>query len=219
MKINPLLILTAIILFSLPFQSHAQSSDNWTHFRGSELNGIASDDQYPLLWNDSTNVLWNVAVDGRGWSSPVVFDEQVWITNASPDGKVMNALGVDLQSGEVLFTVELFKPEKIFRKHSINSYATPTSAIEDGFVYVHFGRYGTACINTASGKKVWERTDMQCEHIQGPGSSLFLYEDKLIVHMEGTDVQDIYALDKKTGETIWIAKRDPSLYSHPQMQG
>jgi outer membrane protein assembly factor BamB len=210
MKKRSILIITAFISFTVSTQLLAQPSDNWTHFRGSDLSGIAGPGEYPVIWSDSTNIEWNVPIEGRGWSSPVVFEDQVWLTSATPDGKVMNALCINLHSGEEVFNIELFKPEKIHRKHAINSYATPTSAIEDGFVYVHFGRYGTACINTSTGKKVWKRTDMQCEHIQGPGSSLFLHENKLIVHMEGTDVQDIYALDKKTGETIWLAKRDPA---------
>ncbi len=82
----------------------------------------------------------------------------------------------------------------------MNSYATPTPAVEAEYVYLHFGRYGTTCLNSTTGETVWERNDLQCEHIQGPGSSLFIYKDKLIVHLEGTDVQHILALDKRSGD-------------------
>jgi len=212
---NEKISMAKFIIFTLTLSmliiSCSNSQDNWTHFRGSDLNGIAAEGDYPTVWNDSTNIVWKIPVGGRGWSSPVVYDKQVWLTTASPDGKEMSALCIDLNSGELLFDVDLFKPEKVFRKHSVNSYATPTPAIEADFVYVNFGRYGTACLSTSSGEVIWSRTDMQCEHVQGSGSSLFLYEDMLIVHMEGTDVQDIYALDIETGETIWIAKRDKAL--------
>jgi outer membrane protein assembly factor BamB len=100
-----------------------------------------------------------------------------------------------------------FQPDTFYRIHAINSYATPTPALEEGFVYMHFGRYGTACLNSRTGEKVWERTDLKCEHIQGPGSSLLIYKDKLIVHLEGTDVQWILALDKRTGKTLWKTER------------
>ena len=53
---------------------------------------------------------------------------------------------------------------------------------------------------------------MQVEHIQGPGSSLLIYKDKLIVHMEGSDIQYIVALDKKTGKTLWKTERPKELY-------
>ncbi|MDA3822379.1 MAG: PQQ-binding-like beta-propeller repeat protein [Bacteroidales bacterium] len=210
MKLTTSTILSMIIFCFLSSALMGQSSGDWTHFRGTDLNGIAVKGDYPIEWNDSTNVDWFAPIDGRGWSSPVVFGNQVWLTSASPDGHEMFAVCVDIITGEELFNINLFSPDKVYRKHSINSYATPTSAIEDGFVYVSFGRYGTACLNTKNGETVWSRTDMQCEHVQGSGSSLFLYNDKLIVHMEGTDVQDIYALDKKTGETIWLTKRDPA---------
>jgi outer membrane protein assembly factor BamB len=205
-------ILSFLILFGLSHVINCQAQNNWTHFRGSDLKGIATGDEFPIVWNDSTNILWNTPIKGRAWSSPVVYGNQIWLTGAQVDGKKMFALCIDYNSGIIIHEIELFTPEEVFKKHSINSYATPTSAIEDGYVYVHFGRYGTACINTLSGEKVWERTDMQCEHIQGPGSSLLLHGNKLIVHMEGVDVQDIYALDKKTGETLWIASRDPKYY-------
>ncbi|MFC2090687.1 PQQ-binding-like beta-propeller repeat protein [Bacteroidota bacterium] len=208
--IRRIFALSAILIFSPTHQMYAQNQENWTHFRGSDLSGIATG-TYPVEWNDSTNVVWKTLIEGRGWSSPVVYGNQVWLTSASPDGKDMFVVCLDFESGEIIHTIDMFRPEKVYRKHAVNSYATPTSVIEKGYVYVHFGRYGTACINTESGEKVWDRTDMQCEHIQGAGSSLFLYENKLIVHMEGTDVQDIYALDKRSGNTIWVAKRDTEL--------
>jgi outer membrane protein assembly factor BamB len=195
------------------------TADHWTHFRGSLLNGIAAPGNYPVSWDDSTNIIWKVPAEGRGWSSPVVYDGQVWITSATPDGSEMFALCYALGSGKLLHRVALFTPDTIYGIHAVNSYATPTAAIEEGYVYVHFGRYGTACINTATGEKVWERTDMQCAHVQGPGSSLFLHGEKLIVHMEGTDVQDIYALEKETGRTIWKASRNPEFYADLQEIG
>jgi outer membrane protein assembly factor BamB len=207
----PLIPVTIIAFLAM---SCDKSPANWTHFRGSSHDGIAAPGEYPTQWNDSTNIRWIAPDEGKGWSSPVVLDKQVWLTSASADGKEMYAVCIDLESGEQLFKTELFTPDSIFRIHAVNSYATPTPAIEEGYVYVHFGRYGTACINTKTGEKVWQRTDLQCEHVQGPGSSLLLHDEKLIVHMEGTDVQDIYALNKRTGETIWKTSRNPVFYEH-----
>jgi hypothetical protein len=142
----------------------------------------------------------------------VVLDNQVWLTTATEEGKEMRALCADFQTGSIIHDILVFTPDTLYRKHAVNTYATPTPAIEEGFVYVHFGRYGTACINTRSGETVWKRTDLQCEHIQGPGSSLLVHGDKLIVHMEGSDVQYIVALDKKNGETVWRVERPRELY-------
>ena len=190
----------------------SQQHDSWTHFRGSNLKGISHEKGFPSSWSDSTNIAWKVKESGQGWSSPVVFGNQVWYTTARRESREMRAICVDLHTGDKLHDLLIFQPEKLFRIHAVNSYATPTPAIEEGHVYLHFGRYGTACLNSTTGETVWKRTDLQCEHIQGPGSSLFLYRDKLIVHLEGTDVQHILALDKKSGETLWTAERPLDIY-------
>ena len=88
-----------------------------------------------------------------------------------------------------------------------NSFASPTPVIEEGRVYVHFGSYGTAALDTATGKPLWTRRDLPCNHWRGPGSSPILYEDLLIVHLDGYDLQYVVALDKKTGRTVWKADR------------
>jgi outer membrane protein assembly factor BamB len=205
-SILPLLLFSSILW--------AQQDGSWTHFRGSGLNGISAGKGFPTAWSDSVNIDWKLPESGKGWSSPVVFENQVWFTTANQENREMRAICVDLETGKKLYDKLIFQPGKLFRIHAVNSYATPTPAIEKGYVYLHFGRYGTACLNTSNGETVWERTDLQCEHIQGPGSSLLIYKDKLIVHMEGVDVQQILALDKRNGETIWMAERPANLYEH-----
>jgi len=213
MNRNSHFLLWLVLLWVFPMLAQTQENNSsWTHFRGSELNGISSGSGFPLTWNDSTHITWKAPIEGKGWSSPVVLDKQIWLTTASKEKKEMRAICVDFESGEQIHNKLIFTPEKLFRIHAINSYATPTPAIEEGRVYVHFGRYGTACLNSATGEKLWERTDLPVEHIQGPGSSLLIYKDKLIVHLEGTKIQQILALNKLTGETIWKTERPRELY-------
>jgi outer membrane protein assembly factor BamB len=220
MQRKSLFVLSVLTLFLPFFSLSAQDkTPSWTHFRGSNLNGISPEKGIPVSWNDSTNIAWKTAIDGKGWSSPVILGEQVWLTTATNDNKEMRALCVDFNTGELIHNRILFKPDSLYRIHAINSYATPTPAIEKGRVYIHFGRYGTACLDTESGETLWERSDMQIEHIQGPGSSLLIYRDKLIVHMEGSDIQYIVALDKMSGETIWKTDRPKELYDQLEYIG
>ena len=201
-----------LLLFIInQFNGQAQET-NWTHFRGSNLDGISADSQVPVMWNDSTNITWKTEIRGKGWSSPVVYGNQVWVTTATADGKAMSGICVDFKSGEILFDILLFKQDSIYGKHSINTYATPTPCIEEGFVYLNFGSSGTACVSTINGKIVWKRDDFKVEHVQGTGASPILYKDLLILHFEGTDKQFIVALNKKTGETIWRADRPAACY-------
>jgi hypothetical protein len=206
------MVLSLIGMFIFAGGLWSQVPGSWTHFRGPDLNGISLEKGFPVHWSDSVNIAWKLPECGQGWSSPVVLDNQIWLTAADIKSREMRTLCVDLVTGEKLHDLLIFLPEKLYRKHAVNSYATPTPAIEAGYLYVHFGRYGTACLSTASGEIVWKRTDLQCEHIQGPGSSLKIYRDKLIVHLEGTDKQQILALDKRNGETLWIAERPEDLY-------
>lgn len=207
----PIKIISAFtVLFML--NVNMASAQNWTHFRGSEMDGHAQVEKAPLHWSDSTNIVWDVPVKGKGWSSPVVFNNQVWLTSAAEDGKEFYTICFDLKTGEKLHENTIFTCEDPQRIHGTNSYATPTPCIEDGFVYVHYGTFGTACINTNNFETVWKREDLKCDHMQGPASSPILYKNMLIVHLEGTEDPYVVALDKHTGKTIWKSVRPPEIY-------
>ncbi|HSH20153.1 MAG TPA: PQQ-binding-like beta-propeller repeat protein, partial [Draconibacterium sp.] len=206
-------VLSSILLFiSIVTGLCAQNSKNWTHFRGSAMDGHATVEKAPLHWSDSTNVVWKVPAKGLGWSSPVIYGNQIWLTSAAKDGKEFYTLCYDIKSGELLDEKTIFTAEDPQRIHGTNSYATPTPCIEEGFVYVNYGNFGTACINTSNFEVVWKREDMPCDHMQGPASSIILHKDLLIVHLEGTTDPYVAALNKKTGETIWKSVRPKEIY-------
>jgi outer membrane protein assembly factor BamB len=210
-KIAFFIVLLALTV-TLGIQPVKSQQINWTHFRGTNLNGISEDHNVPVIWNDSTNIIWKTTIQGKGWSSPVVYGDQVWVTSASENGKQMAGICLDFNSGKLIYNINLFQPDSTYPKHSINTYATPTPCIEDGFVYMNFGTYGTACVDTRNGKVVWKRTDLNCDHVQGPGSSPILYKNLIILHIEGVDVQYLVALNKQTGETVWKTDRPVKLY-------
>jgi outer membrane protein assembly factor BamB len=98
-------------------------------------------------------------------------------------------------------------PEPLGNGSSMNCYATPSSVIEPGRVYVHFGSFGTACLNTENAAVIWKRNDLPCRHYRGPSSSLVSCRNMIIVTMDGVDVQYLAALDKATGRTLWKTPR------------
>lgn len=200
------------ILFFILLISCTTEHENWTHFRGSNMDGKAEVEKAPLNWSDTENVVWKVPVKGLGWSSPVIFGNQIWLTSAAKDGKEFYTLCYDFKTGKLLDEKTIFTAENPQRIHSTNSYATPTPCIENGKVYVHYGTFGTACINTKNFEVVWKREDMPCKHMQGPASSIILYKNLLIVHLEGTEDPYVAALDKTTGETIWKSVRPAEIY-------
>lgn len=208
MKINQISLLVLLTFAGIQI-AFAQ---NWTQFRGTNLDGKELDAQLPIHWSPDSNVMWKSEIAGKGWSSPVVYGKQIWLTSEQDDGKYLYANCISKKDGSSLFNLLIFQPDTVYGKHAVNNYATPTPCIEDSFVYVNFGSYGTACIETNTGNVVWKRTDLICNHVQGPGSSAMLYRNMLILHFEGSDQLFIVALDKRTGETIWKTDRPKELY-------
>jgi outer membrane protein assembly factor BamB len=187
--------------------SLAWGGDQWPEFRGPRGDGHSTATQLPGTWTDQANVRWKTEIHDRGWSSPVIWDDQIWMTTSTADGHKLFALCVDRNTGKVLHDVPVFDVEKPEFVAPSNSYASPTPAIEAGRVYAHFGTNGTACLDTATGKILWTRRDLNCNHEQGAGSSPILAGEFLIVNVDGRDVQYVIALDKRTGQTVWKTER------------
>jgi outer membrane protein assembly factor BamB len=190
----------ALLLAVLP------SGAQWPQFRGPDGMGTSAS-RPPLTWSEQQNVAWKVPIHGRAWSSPVILGDQVWVTTATEDGRELFAVAIDRRTGKILHDLKLFQVAKPQYAHPFNTYASPTPVIEPGRVYVTFGSPGTAAIDSASGKVVWERRDFECNHFRGAGSSPILFGDLLIMHFDGSDRQYVVALDKRTGKTVWRTER------------
>lgn len=185
------------------------AADSWPGFRGPHGNGHADAANLPETWSETENVRWKTPVPHRGWSTPLVHGNQIWLTTATEDGHDFSALCLDRATGRVLHETKLFhadKPEPL--GNDMNGYASPTGWLEDGRVFLHFGSYGTACLATDDFRVLWKRTDLPCRHYRGPGSSLFNWKDTIILTMDGVDVQYLCALDKATGATRWRTDRN-----------
>lgn len=181
---------------------------DWPQLRGPTGDGHGQATNLPVTWSEQESVAWKTPIHGRGWSSPVVWGDQIWLTTAAEDGRQFYAVCVDAKSGQIKHDVHLFDTETPDEIHVTNSYASPTPVIEQDRVYVHFGTYGTACLDTRTGDVLWQRRDLPCNHWRGPGSSPILFEDLLIVHLDGYDLQYVAALDKQTGATRWKTDRN-----------
>jgi outer membrane protein assembly factor BamB len=201
-----LLWATTICLVSMVLLGAAARAD-WPDFRGPTRDGHAPSG-LPLHWSETKNVRWKTPIPHRGWSTPIVLDKQIWLTTATPDGHDFYVLSVDVDSGQIQQTKQVFhcdKPEPL--GNPMNAYASPSPVGERGRVYVHFGSYGTACLDTTNGEILWKRDDLPCRHYRGPGSSPILFRDRLILTMDGVDLQYVVALDTKTGKTVWKTDR------------
>jgi outer membrane protein assembly factor BamB len=183
------------------------ASDQWPQFRGPDGDGHSDARDLPLNWSEGNNIVWKTAIHDRGWSSPVIYGDQVWLTSSTPDGRKLYALCIDRRTGRIIRDMKLFDVAKPQYSHPFNTYASPTPVIESGRVYITFGSPGTACIDTRSFRTLWKRRDIECNHFRGAGSSPIVFRNLLIMHFDGSDHQFVLALDKRTGKTAWQTKR------------
>ena len=205
------LCLVTFIVFALPFNAtsnDAFNTSNWNQFRGPNGDGVGTSSNLPIEFSGTKNVQWRTAVHGLGWSSPVVWKDQVWVTTAREDGSELFVLCVKLDTGKITHDIKVFDVANPQNEWSdLNTHATPTPIIEEGRIYVHFGTYGTACLDTQTGKKIWERRDLNCDHRVRPASSPVMDKDLLFLTYDGVDQQFVAALEKQTGKTRWLTKR------------
>ncbi len=202
-----LLSCAIVLVLSLLLPAFAQQGDNWPQFRGPDGNGHSQARGLPLKWSETENVVWKTPIHDRGWSSPVIFGSQIWLTTATPDGRQLYAIVIDRDSGKIIKDMKLFDVATPQYAHPFNTYASPTPAIESGRVYITFGSAGTACLDTKSFRVIWERRDIECNHFRGAGSSPIIFRDLLLMHFDGSDHQFVIALDKRTGKTVWRTNR------------
>ncbi len=195
--------LTLLVLFASSI-----ALAQWPEFRGPNADGTVSAD-LPTEWSEEKNVTWKKELHGLGWSTPLIEGGKIWLTTATENGRKMSVLCFDEKSGEVLLDrvfITNDNPEPLANK--MNTYASSTGVIGSGRVYLHFGAYGTLCLDTETYETLWQRRDLTCSHWRGPASSLVMWENKIVLTMEGADQQYLVALDKATGETLW--RRDRS---------
>lgn len=201
-----------LLLFSLLFWLQ-----DWPEFRGPSGQGHSAERDLPLTWSETKNVKWKTPIPGKGWSSPAILGDKIWLTTATQEGKLVSlrAICVDLNSGAVLLNIELFRLKSSGPLHAKNSLASPTPVLEGDKVYLHFGANGTACI-TQTGEIVW-KTKLNYDNGQhGAGGSPVIYDNLLIVNCDGQEMQYVVALDKQTGKTRWRKYRTGAqAYSTP----
>ena len=179
----------------------------WNQFRGPAADGHSRSQNLPTSWSETENIRWKTPVPGKAWSSPVVANSLVWLSNATEDGRRLSLVAVDAVTGEKRRDQTVFEVAEPMFCHPFNSYASPTPVTDGDRIWVHYGSAGTACIETASGNVCWQRQDLRCDHHRGPGSSPILFDNLLILTFDGFDRQYVVALDSRTGRTAWKADR------------
>ena len=233
-----------LVFLFLFAQSLLLSNQCWEQWRGPNGNGHAPAGEYPLEWSENKNLSWKTLLPGRGHSSPVYQDSTAWITTAletvasqeererrANESSFPGAMGlhylskvefialqVDLKTGKIIRQIKVFEKKAPQAIHRLNSYASPSPILKNGKLFIHFGAFGNACLNSKTGQIIWKNQDpdLWIHHENGPGSTPVLWNKLMIFHLDGTDKQSVVALFQETGKIAWHRKRSGKLRENPQ---
>jgi outer membrane protein assembly factor BamB len=191
------------------------AANDWPQFRGPAGNGHAAAKNLPATWDENTNIAWKAAIPGKGWSSPVLSGNRLYLTAAVPvvEGEPagpqsLQTICVDAASGQIVWNSEVFgQPADAPKIHTKNSHASPTPIIENNHLFVHFGHAGTACLDL-NGKRLWKNTDHGYEPVHGNGGSPVLVAGLLVFSCDGAGDPYVVALDAASGEERWRFQRE-----------
>jgi outer membrane protein assembly factor BamB len=200
-----LLLLVALLIWLPP----TVRAGDWPQFRGPEGQGHSEAKNLPVRWDAIENVVWKQEIPGTGWSSPILYQGQVFLTTAvAPDGGgnlSLRALSLDTPTGKTGWNTEVFSVPPV-AGHSKNSQASPTPVTDGQRLYVHFGPYGTAALDL-QGKVLWRNTALKFPPVHGNGGSPILAGDALIFSCDGASNPFIAGLNKATGKLLWKTPR------------
>jgi outer membrane protein assembly factor BamB len=187
---------------------------DWPQFRGPNGDGVSPASAAPLNWSASDHIAWKQKIPGVGWSSPVLFDDRIYLTTAvtdSEDAISLRAVCLDAADGRIVWDVEVFRPDAAAAKemHSKNSMASPTPIIHGERLYVHFGHMGTAALDL-DGNIVWTQTELKYHPRHGNGGSPVLVNDLLVFSCDAYEDPFIAALDIASGAVRWKTNRNTS---------
>lgn len=206
MRTVALLTLTSLFLASSP----ASAGGDWPEFRGPTGQGHAESRNLPVKWSRSENIVWKSEVPGTGLSSPIVFDDVVYLTTAMLDDagnpRSLRLVAFSTASGKQLWDREIFEMTGQPAKHKKNSHASATPIVEGDRIYVHFGPSGTAAVDL-NGEVVWKQETLDYSPVHGNGGSPIIVDDKLIFSCDGGSDPFIVALNKGDGRIAWRVPR------------
>jgi outer membrane protein assembly factor BamB len=188
-------------------------ADNWPRYRGENGSGVSGEKGLPKTWSPG-EYAWNIELPGEGHSSPVIWDNRVFVTSAIDEGAVRYLICLDAKTGDELWTQAAGFNRSL--KHVKSSWASATPATDGERVYVLFADKESfvAAAYDFDGNLAWRRNIGRYESHHGQGASPIVFEDLLIVPNDQDGPSSILALDRRTGETVWSALRTSVLTSY-----
>lgn len=205
-----------ILLLALVVLETASFAADWPAWRGPTGQGFCEETNLPLTWSDKENVKWKVPLANQGNSTPVIWGDKIFLTQANTGGSQRSLLCFARKDGSQLWQKDVQYAEKE-RNWNESWYCNASPVLDGERVIVSFGSAGLYCYDF-DGNELWKRTDLgHFEHSFGNGASPVLYGDLVIqwcgVNEKGRNY--LLAADKKTGKTVWEKDQEFGSWSTP----
>jgi outer membrane protein assembly factor BamB len=186
-----------------------EGANYWPRWRGPSGQGLINGDDYTDTWSETENVIWRTPVGGSGNSSPIVWDNRIFLTASYDGGRRLSLMAFDRSSGEMVW--ESFAPEgSAERVHRKNGHASATPTTDGERIYVSFGERGLAAFDM-DGELVWHQDLGRMNNYWGTAGSPLLYKDRIIVYQDISSSSFVAAFDITTGEQVWSTDRRASV--------
>lgn len=188
-------------LFLLVFVAAPAWGADWPAWRGPSGDGHCAEKNLPLRWSTQENVRWKVPLPDAGNSTPAIWGERVFLTQATDKGTRRSLLCLARGDGRLLWKREVSYPDKE-STHGDNPYCSASPATDGERVVVSHGSAGLFCYDL-DGQELWKKDLGKLEHIWGNASSPILHGKLAILWCGPGARQFLLAVDKKSGETVW----------------
>lgn len=206
----------ALPVLLLAISSTMQAAD-WPAWRGPSGQGFCEEKNVLLKWSSKDNVKWKIKLAHQGNSTPVVWGDRIFLTQANKGGTERNLLCFACANGKLLWQKDVTYQENE-RNWNENWYANASPALDGERVVVSFASAGMYCFDF-EGKELWKRTNLgKWEHMFGNGSSPVMHGDLAILWCgpnEGKGRNFLLAVNKKTGKTVWQHDESYGSWSTP----
>lgn len=183
---------------------------NFPFFRGQDSRGIAGGNGYPLEWNgpEGHNIKWKTFIPKPGKSSPVVWDNKIFLTGA--EGLQCEVYCVDKESGNIIWTASASdipgEPSELPKMDMESGMAVSTVATNGNVVCAVFANGNLLCTDL-DGRIKWSKNIGIPENIYGYSSSLIIYENILHVKYDDDAKIALMGFETETGELKWEMPR------------
>lgn len=182
------------------------AAEPWPQWRGPRGDGTVVDTSPPITFSKE-NVIWKTPLPGSGQSSPVIFDDRIFLTAEKNRGRERIVFAVNRADGQLLWekTAWTGEPEP---SHQMNGWASASCVTDGERVYAFFGKGGGLFCYARDGKLLWNKPLGNFDGPWGTAACPILFDDLVIQNCDAESDARLIAFDKRTGDVVWTTRRE-----------